>query len=83
MNLKARATAIEMCANVQRKGYQYYAQRGILRSTNRPIESLLGCTHQPADGYSEPCDGFAAEARGGSLSLRYTESFFEVYEVIL
>ncbi|WP_122550239.1 hypothetical protein [Pseudomonas viridiflava] len=76
MNDKARAAAIGICESVLREDYQYNAERGILRSTNRLIESLLGRTHELADAYIELGDGLAAEPRA-------LKSFFEMYTAVI
>lgn len=72
MNDKARAAAIRMCESVLREDYQYNAERGILRSTNRLIDSLLGRTQELAGAYIELGDGLDAEPR-------VLKSFFEIY----
>ncbi|HCL3451294.1 TPA: hypothetical protein N2A62_006140, partial [Pseudomonas aeruginosa] len=72
MNDKTRVAAIGMCERVLREEYQHYAEHGILRSTNRFIETLLGRTHELAGAYIELGEGLAAEPR-------VLKSFFEIY----
>ncbi|WJN48611.1 hypothetical protein [Pseudomonas asiatica] len=76
MSDKARAAAIGMCESVLREEYQYNTEHGILRSTNRLLESLLGRTHEFADVYVELGDCLAAEPRA-------LKSFFEMYTAVI
>ncbi|MBJ9976930.1 hypothetical protein IAE35_10635, partial [Pseudomonas sp. S75] len=76
MDVKACTAAVEICENVLREDYKYNVERGILRSTNRLIESLLGRTHELSGAYVELCDGLAAEPR-------VLKSFFEIYTSVI
>ena len=72
MDVKGRATAIDVCENILREDFKYNEENGTWRSINRIIESLLGRTTELADVYVELHATLAEQPRALS-------SFFDVF----
>ncbi|HGW5084983.1 TPA: hypothetical protein ACWL5R_003527 [Pseudomonas aeruginosa] len=74
MDVKGRATAIDVCENILREDFKYNEEHGTWGSINRIIESLLGRTTELADVYVELYAALAEHPRA-------LESFFDVFTV--
>lgn len=72
MDVKGRATAIDVCESILREDFKYNEENGTWRSINRIIESLLGRTTELADVYVELHATLAEQPRALS-------SFFDVF----
>lgn len=72
MDVKGRATAIDVCENILREDFKYNEENGTWRSINRIIESLPDRTIELADVYVELHATLAEQPRALS-------SFFDVF----
>ncbi|WP_233789181.1 hypothetical protein [Pseudomonas protegens] len=63
MDVKGRATAIDVCENILREDFKYNEKHGTWRGSNRIIESQLGRTTELADAYVELHASLAEQPR--------------------